>query len=396
MLRIAICQRTLRRYRLPVYDLLGRQEGIDLTVFAEPASCAAQVLTEDPTAYRLVRRPTRTIRWLPGQFSIQPAQREAMDPDRFDLVVLPWDNHYLFSLWPALRRARRRSLPVGLWGHGFSKRPRRATDWLRTMIGRRGDALLLYSRTVAQHLIERSGFDPERVFVAQNALDQAPIAAARAHWQSSPGALETFQREHGLRPDRTIVFVSRLLEENRADLLIDALVRVRRKHADTKLVLVGDGPCRDQLQQQADRLGQRGHVVFAGAIYDDMDLAPWMLSATLFCYPVNIGLSILHAFGYGLPVVTSDDLPSHNPEIEALEPRENGLLYRDGDVADLAAAWIEILEDPHLRDRLGHAALEQVTTKYTLANMVQGFLDLCSIVDGQVRQVDVAEQACAS
>ena len=36
------------------------------------------------------------------------------------------------------------------------------------------------------------------------------------------------------------------------------------------------------------------------------------------CYPVNIGLSLLHAFGFGLPVVTGNDIGSHNPGIETL------------------------------------------------------------------------------
>ena len=39
-----------------------------------------------------------------------------------------------------------------------------------------------------------------------------------------------------------------------------------------------------------------------GSIYDEIELAPWFLTADAFVYPENIGLSILHAFGYGLPV----------------------------------------------------------------------------------------------
>jgi glycosyltransferase involved in cell wall biosynthesis len=138
-------------------------------------------------------------------------------------------------------------------------------------------------------------------------------------------------------------------------------------------------------------------VHFTGAIYDEQCVAPWMLSATLFCYPRNIGLSLLHAFGYGLPVVTSDDLAGHNPEIEALKPSVNGLLYRDGDLDDIVRQWLDLMNDPALRQRLSTAASRTVTDRYTLDHMVQGFLHLIGSVDGQMRQVQaVVPEAMAN
>ena len=116
---------------------------------------------------------------------------------------------------------------------------------------------------------------------------------------------------------------------------------------------------------------------------------------TLFCYPVNIGLSIMHALGYGLPVVTSDDLAAHNPEIEALEPGGNGLLYRDGDVDDLVARWKDLMTDHDQRARMSRQAIRTVEEKYTLENMVQGFLDAMRLVDGRARVVQSPEASRA-
>lgn len=387
MIRLAICQRRLRHYRVPAYDLLGRQADIELTLFAAPDDSAREALGRGDRGFRFDELSESDARRLPGGFVRHPVQVEVVDRSRFDLVILPWDLHYLPTLRPALRRGRREGVKVALWGHGFSKRADAVRDALRNALGRRADAVLLYSHGVARRLVERRRFDRERVFVAQNAINQGPVRAARQHWRENGEALRAFQSEHGLDPRRTAIFVSRLLPENRGSMLIDALAIVRRRVPDARLVIVGEGPDRPALETRTAAAGAGDHVIFAGAIYDDRALAPWMLSSAVFCYPVNVGLSMLHAFGYGLPAITSDRLSAHGPEIEALEPQRNGLLYRDGAVEGLADAWASLLTDETLREAMSRAALEQVEQRYTLPNMIQGFLDLVSIVDGESRTV---------
>lgn len=384
-LRIAICQPALPHYRAPVYDLLGSQEGIRLTVFA-----GGKLGTLEPGRagqhYETRLGPVARLRLLGRTVSFQAFQLQVMNPRRFDLVILDWDANYL-SLPLALALGALRGVPVALWGHGYSKSPSRLRDGIRNAYGRRAGAVVLYTRSVAQGLVEHEGYAPERVFVAQNALDQAPIRAAREHWLARPEELGAFAQRHGLTPGRTVLFVSRLEAENRLELLLRATAQLCAWDPAVRTVIVGDGPELPRLRNLAAELGVQDQVIFAGRIYEDMSLAPWALSADLFCYPVNIGLSILHAFGYGLPVVTCDALAAQNPEIEALEPGVNGLLYRCGDMGHLAEQCRAILEDQPLRQRMSEAATRTVAERYTLENMVQGFLDLAQRVDGKRRLV---------
>jgi glycosyltransferase involved in cell wall biosynthesis len=278
-------------------------------------------------------------------------------------------------------------MPVVLWGHGYSKNPARWRDVLRNRLGRRAGAVLLYSRTIADRLIHVHGFRADRVFAAPNTLDQRPIQQAMLHWLDHRGELEAFQRRHRLDPQRTIIFVSRLLAENRIDMLLDTMVLLRDSHPDIKLILVGSGTDRPNLETAAKQVGLADRVIFTGAVYDPNHLAPWMLSSAVFCYPINIGLSIFTAFGFGLPVLTSDDIPSHNPEIEALRVDANGLTYRHGNLEDLARQLARILDDPPLRQRLSVEAHATATEQYTLEKMVQGFLDTTRLVDGKSRRV---------
>jgi glycosyltransferase involved in cell wall biosynthesis len=80
----------------------------------------------------------------------------------------------------------------------------------------------------------------------------------------------------------------------------------------------------------------------------------------------------LHAFGYGVPVVTSNKIRGQNPEIEAFRDNGNGLLYEHGDVDSLTNAVRRILENPDLRQRLCNGALATVTERFTVPYMVDG------------------------
>src|SRR5690606_11454771 len=72
-----------------------------------------------------------------------------------------------------------------------------------------------------------------------------------------------------------------------------------------------------------------------GAIYKEHDLVPWFLSAEAMIHPASIGLSLLHSFGYGLPVITNNNRAKHGPEFCALEDNKNGITYIENDLDDL-------------------------------------------------------------
>ncbi|MHB8837660.1 MAG: glycosyltransferase [Gemmatimonadaceae bacterium] len=170
----------------------------------------------------------------------------------------------------------------------------------------------------------------------------------------------------------TVIFVSRLEYANRVDLLLDASVILRRRLTELRVAIVGDGPERASLVQAIEARGLSDVVIMVGRLYDEMRLAPWFLCADVFCYPENVGLSLLHAFGYGVPAVVSDRRSCHNPEIDALQPGANGLLYQHGNAADLALQLTRILSDKPLRQALSASALSTVNEQYSLSRMVDG------------------------
>lgn len=376
--RLCVVQPLVPHYRVPVFEQLAQAPGIDLEVWAGLGAKGGSLEAAAPTdAFRSVAAPQKRI----GPFISQPKQLEAVAQGRFNVVILSWNARYR-QLSKALRLARKNNVRTILWGHGYSKHE----SWLRQRNRDRylklADACLTYNHTAAEALIKR-GHPRAKVFVALNAIDQSSIAQAREHWLNNPEALAAFQRDNDLpvakgqdRPD-VVLFVSRLEPDKRVDVLLQAFACVVKTRPSARLVIIGRGPEQPTLESLAQSLGIASSVRFTGAVYKEHELAPWFLSAAVFAYPVAIGLSILHAFGYGVPVVTSDNIAAHNPEIESLRPDENGCLYRDGDIDDFAAVMLRLLDDSVLQKRMSDAARATVTgpNGFTIERMVRGFVD---------------------
>jgi glycosyltransferase involved in cell wall biosynthesis len=377
--RVCILQPLMPHYRVPVFDLLARQPGIELSVWSDHKPQGSIHPAPGTGNFETVHTPFKylgPVYWQP----MQVTAAKAAAGGRFDVVIYSW-NSRLVHLRRALNICRRAGVPTLLWGHGIGVGGRNSflRRWLRNGMIHKAAGCITYNHIIARRLAEQ-GIDPDRIFVALNALDQAPIRHARDHWLARPDELARFRVERGVTGRNMVMFISRLEPNKRVDLLIEAFAIVARQQPQTKLAIIGRGPQETALRAQAARAGIAERVIFAGAVYEETDLAPWFLSSACLAYPVAIGLSILHAFGYGLPVVTSDNIAWHNPEIESLKPGENGLLYRDGDVNDFAVKILECLRDQALRQRMAESALATVREPdgFCVLRMVRGFTDAIS------------------
>lgn len=365
-IRLAVFQPALPKYRIPVFQELFRRPGIQFKLFYssdEPVKNVEPVGFEaEPISSKVLLQNPRLI-WRQKQVDV------ARNGD-FDVVMAGWNTRYI-SLIASLRIAAKRGLPTVAWGHGYSKQENRAKRNFRDWVGNCATAVLFYGSRARNDFVRRHDAE-HRAFVAPNSLDQSEAMRQRAEWLADPARLPAFKREHGLEDGPTLFFVSRLIPENRTDMLLDCVPALSGDFPRLRVVIVGDGPVRAALEAQASRLGIADRVIFTGAIYEEAQLAPWFLASDLFVYPRNIGLSLQHAMGYGLPVVTTDDQASWAPEVEGLKPWMNGMFYRDGDVEDLTEVVRLILADRERLDAMKKQALKTATQDYSVQKMVDG------------------------
>ena len=145
-------------------------------------------------------------------------------------------------------------------------------------------------------------------------------------------------------PRPFICGVGRLCEQKGFDRLLEAYAMlVAREPQSPDLVLVGDGPDRPQLEQQAERLGLTGRVRFAGFTRN-----PYYVMA-------QSSLFVLSSRHEGLPTVLIEALALQVPTVafdcetgprEILEDGQFGYLVRQNDIAGLCQAMMSALSQP--------------------------------------------------
>jgi len=371
IVHVSIQQPAIPKYRLPFFKFLSKQKNINLKLFY---SINDRTLPNVPPN-GLNSTYSDMIRLRIGRHTMlwHHAQWVAASNTVSDVLVLSWDLHYL-SLLPSMLRARLNKVPVILWGHGFSKNENKFKNNLRRVVASFASAVIFYDYNTAESYIE-DGFDSKKIFVAPNSLDQIPIIKAKKYWLSRDEKLKKFQKDHDLNPLRTIVYIGRIYPENNLKILILALSEIIKIITDIKLIIIGTGEGVSELKTLSEECGVENHIIWVGKLYKEVEIAKWMLSSTICCYPENVGLSVMHAFGYGLPVVTSNLTIKHNPEIYSLRNKENGVLYTHGSLDSLVKTICTTLDSDKRLARLSNKALMTVKSKFNIEEMTSGFVE---------------------
>ncbi len=157
---------------------------------------------------------------------------------------------------------------------------------------------------------------------------------------------EAWRAAVGARPgERILLYVGRLAAEKRIDLLPEAI----RGIPDVRLVFVGDGPFRAELQRRCTGLP----VHFTGYLKGD-DLATAYASADVFLFPSDtdtFGQVIQEAMASALPVIAA----RAGGAIDLVHHGQNGYLFAPGVATDLRARLRELLANDDLRLAQGMA-----------------------------------------
>ena len=145
--------------------------------------------------------------------------------------------------------------------------------------------------------------------------------------------------------------VGRLETVKRVDLIVGALVHVDRP---VRLIVVGEGPLRRQLEEQAAAIGVADRVTWAGGVDQQqlVDLYAGALAVVFPPYDEDYGYITLEAFLARKPVVTTTDAGG---PLEFVEDAVTGLVTDPRSEA-LGAAISRLAADRRLAASLGDAA----------------------------------------
>ncbi len=187
--------------------------------------------------------------------------------------------------------------------------------------------------------------------------------------RADPAAVGEVRARYG---ERLILSVGRLVYYKGFEYLIRAMQQVRGR-----LIIIGDGPLRQKLQQMVVELGVGDKVVLAGEI-QNAQVAPYYHASDLFALASiarseAFGIVQIEAMSAGLPVVNTK-LDSGVPFVSLHE--ETGLTVPPGDCDRLAAAINRLLDNPDLRAAYGRAAQQRAQQEFAIDVMTARTLAL--------------------
>ncbi len=228
------------------------------------------------------------------------------------------------------------------------------------------DAIITFSPKGKKYLLKRN-FSKLKVYTAPNTLDTLKIFKLRK--LTKVQNYNEICKNLGVNPDnRILLFSGRLLKRKRIYDAVEAFKIVERKIDNVKFVIIGGGEELEALKKMKHEFGYR-NIVLLGEVYDDLILNQWFSIAKLFLIPGCLGLSIVHAFCYSLPVIT-EKAPCHGPEIQYLKNGVNGYIVEENNIQQLADRIIELLSDEKKRTIFSNNALNTAKNEANIENMI--------------------------
>ncbi len=170
----------------------------------------------------------------------------------------------------------------------------------------------------------------------------------------------------------TIGYIGQLISRKNISALIEAFALLKQSNVDARLVLIGDGDERANLENKAQALGVFENVSFLGFRHDRLTLLPTFDTFALTSSLEGIPRCLMEAMAAKV-CVTAFDIPG----VDQLITHENtGLLVPFGDTAALAEQWNNLIDNKDLKHQLAEAGQAYVELHYSSEAMAEQYQNL--------------------
>jgi len=274
------------------------------------------------------------------------------------LIATRWREYLLGGL--ACRLAGRPRMVCHL-----SLRVSPRADLKRRLIFRLADLVIVNAEEIRDELAGCGWIAPEKIAVVHNGIDPA-------RYEDLAGGPE-FRRELGIPAEAPLLLnVGSLTPQKDHATLVRAAARLADTAPESRVVIVGEGFLRDEIEGEIASAGVGGRVHLAGF---RRDIRPALAAADVFVMSSdNEGMPwvLLDALAAGLPVVATDVSGTR----ACVEEGVNGQVVPPRDPAALAAACAGLLADGPRRADMGRASRRLAAERFDERRMIDGILQL--------------------
>ena len=218
--------------------------------------------------------------------------------------------------------------------------------------------------SISEHLIPRLynlGVSPNKIRVIPHGINASEYKPKkRGHH---------FRNLLGIKPTELVIgYVGRLVPLKGVSFLIDAFKIVSGKNSNAKLLIVGDGPQRKQLEYLSGNMKSEKKIIFTGfvpkermpEIYNTLDIF------VLPSFTEGLSNTLLEAMASGKPIITTPV----GGNTELIENGKNGYLVHTRSVKELAERILDLLNAPNERTQMGKAGRTKILNQYTWEKII--------------------------
>ena len=377
MVKIAYFQNECAPYRIPVFEGISRLPNVNLKVyFGRSRSFGRRwrVTLNYSFDYEVLRE----VDFVPRLFSFNleddgnPLNQSLLFKllhDNYDVFVggVP---HYFGTLITFLVSKIRRKpfvlfledIDVGtgeisLYLCRFRKNPLKAFNapliLIRFFFGQlvlKNSSCCIVPGTATKEYLLRRGVSPSRIFTAWNAVDNNAIEQECSK-SDKKGSAKKLRAQLGIENKKMILSVAYLTERKGLQYLIQACARLKKENDDFALVIVGEGPCEEDLKKLSYQNDLE--AIFVGYA---LNLVDYYLAADIFVLPTLEdvwGFVINEAMVCGCPIITTRDAGASR---DLVKNGVNGYVVETRNVEQLYHAIKRILNDEKLRQDMKKAS----------------------------------------
>lgn len=210
---------------------------------------------------------------------------------------------------------------------------------------RKAECVITPSNKTAKYLKYKCKVKNKPIYVIPTGIDIQPFNKSNFTLEEKNKLKESL----GIKKDeKVILFLGRVAEEKSIDVLMNAMPDVFKSYPNSKFLIVGDGPSKKALEEQASSLGIKDKVVFTGKIpYNEVpkyyNLGDVFINASI---TETQGLTFIEAMAAEVPIVAK-----YAPNLsEFIKNGKNGILVRKN--SDFKDAIVNVLTNDNLRSTL--------------------------------------------
>ena len=374
-IKVAISQRIVPHYRVPVFKELAFRENIDLTLYYGGGfEKGSQVNAQEITGFNAKKLFTIMLNYNGVYGSSQlrvwhPFLTLHLLFGNFDVIIVePSTNFYnnIFTFIYCKIFGKK-----FIWHESGSipkeQRPkfRRMIDPILSIFIKGANAFITYTSYADESLKRDFNIDSKKIFRAQNTIDTSNIDKEIEIFLPE---VNSKKKELELLGFKVALYIGGIEQRKKIENLIKAITHLNNSGIPSKALIVGDGPDKDGLLSKLTA-EDKVNTLFAGKHVKDATL--YVLLSDVVVLPSSGGLSVMTAFACKKPFVGSEEI-EHGGIKDYVTNGVNGFLVKENDVKELQEKLKEIFINDYLYKKMSSMAYKS-SKKITIPNMVNGF-----------------------